>query len=190
MGHSAVRIDSKYPCRVPPAVSRGQSHGTGREGWASCLLPLSPQQDGFKLETQGLPSRTQAQDVRIEPPSSEDRPLLLPHLCGSNKGSLTNFTHPSRAPSHPPRQSGGLQTTLEEQPACCHHQGPFHMPCPRPQLERGSLDSTPRQPGVGEVDCSPAPSRYNYKIKFYNLYYGSKSPWLAVSSRCQAPWHS
>lgn len=102
MGHSAVRIDSKYPCRVPPAVSRGQSHGTGREGWASCLLPLSPQQDGFKLETQGLPSRTQAQDVRIEPPSSEDRPLLLPHLCGSNKGSLTNFTHPSRAPSHPP----------------------------------------------------------------------------------------
>lgn len=111
--------------------------------------------------------------------------------------SLTNFSHQS-----PPRPlSGGLQTTLDEQPACGRKLGPFRMPGPSPPsppLERGFLESSSLAlggwgrvgSGVGEAHFSPAPNRYNYKIKFYNLCYGSKSPWLAVSSRCQAPWHS
>lgn len=58
----------------------------------------------------------------------------------------------------------------------------FQPPSPHPQPRVGVE--------LGEVHFSPAPNGYNYKIKFYNLYYGSKSPWFAVSSCCQAPWHS
>lgn len=40
------------------------------------------------------------------------------------------------------------------------------------------------------VHSEAVPSSCISKIKFYNLYYGSKSQWLGVSSCCQALWHS
>lgn len=105
--------------------------------------------------------------------------LLPPHPRGSKR--VTDQFH------NPPRLSSGLKTRLKKQPPCCDTQVPFHTPDP---LLSDKEDRPGWEWGWEQCILAQLPIATIIQIKFYNLCYGSKSPWLAVSSCCRAPWHS